>query len=135
MMHPVELASVREILGYRYNHTYTRTPVARGAQDADAGNQQLFTEGVPSSGNRCLFVDEDELVESGDTGTRILTSRPMISVPSADPLKVNDLVSDVLDQQGATLMAGPLRVESINPVAEFGESVEKVAILYRGDPQ
>lgn len=124
------LAGIRSALSVVMTHTYTRTPV--GVSAADDWNDATTSSGTPVAAQPCRYSADDTVLRA-NVGRTVLVSMPTLTVPSDDPLKVGDLVSAIKDQTGAVLLAGPLRVDSINPNAEIGASIQKVARLIGTD--
>ena len=112
-----------------FTHTYTRTPVSDGADDS--WGQAAQTPGSALTDRPCVFAARDEL-RITDAG-RVTISVPRIYVPASDPLVVGDQVSAIKDRLGATLLAGPLVVDVLEPHAEFGPTAMKEARLRSGD--
>jgi hypothetical protein len=117
---PANSALLARVALRAMTHTYTRTPVTPGAVNN-------HNEGTPVSGVVCLFGAKDTLV-ADPAGDRTV-SVPVLRIAPSDPLAVGDLVSDILDRNGAVLLAGPLVVETIDEGAQAGASVMRTATL------
>jgi hypothetical protein len=108
-------------------HTYTRTPVT--ATPGDEANYYEETEapGVAVPAVRCRFQPKTQ-VDFAAIGA--LESRDdLLHVFPDDPLAAGDLVSDVRDQLGRVLLAGPARVSKVDDVAGIGSAFKRVASL------
>jgi hypothetical protein len=132
--------SVRGIVAIGFAHTYTRTPVAPPT-GKDVFARESGTPGTPVGGQRCRYLQRTHL-ERTPGGRIVATSPPAIGtrrmidtlgLPWDDPLKVGDTVSDIRDRAGRVLLAGPVPVEAIEDVANFGEPTGRIAVL-RGTP-
>jgi hypothetical protein len=122
---PANSALLARVALRAMTHTYTRTPVTPGA--VNNHNEATLVEGTPVSGVVCLFGAKDTLV-ADPAGDRTV-SVPVLRIAPSDPLAVGDLVSDILDRNGAVLLAGPLVVETIDEGAQAGASVMRTATL------
>lgn len=125
MMSAGEAAGIRTDLLRLLNHSYSRTPITQGSQDA--WGDAAATPGTVATAQPCLYSPVQTL--RSDTGGRVTIDRPNIRVPPTDPLAVGDLVSAVVDQAGTSLVSGTFRVETLEPVAKFGFIVQKRAYL------
>lgn len=121
---------VARTLAAYLQHSYTRSAIVAGA--VDAHNNESSTVSSTTSGLRCLYGTQTSYVQDGyshDTAGSRTIRTPALFVEPSDTLAVGDVVTDILDASGATLLAGPFEVESIAPNAELGLSVMKVAVL------
>lgn len=110
------------------SHSFTLTPVTSGADD---GYGAATTEGTPVTGKTCRYRAQDRLrLANGD---RVIVSTPVLTVPHNDPIKTNDLVSNVQDSDGVVLLVGPIEVEVIEASAGLGPTLQKRAVLRGGD--
>lgn len=126
MLAASEAAGIRATLGLLRAHTYTRAAITQGSE-GDWG-QTPATPGTPATGLPCLYAPTTTL-RTDDLG-RVTLDQPSLRIPSTDALAVGDLVSDIRDQEGTLLLAGPLTVESIRPVAGLGANLQRRAILH-----
>jgi hypothetical protein len=106
-------------------HSYTRTPLVDGVEGDDGHTPRV--PGTPVTGLPCLYQTVERAIRDASGVTTL--SVPTLYVLPTDPLDVGMLVSDILDADGNTLLAGPLVVETINPYAEAGVSALKGATL------
>jgi hypothetical protein len=117
-------------LGLMLTHTYTRSTVTGG--DEDAWGDEAAMPGAGTSGLRCLYGSEVRLLRDqsvrDEYGSRTIKV-PTLFVPPDDPLAVGDVVTNVLDASGTVVQAGPFVVESVNMNAELGVSVLKACEL------
>jgi hypothetical protein len=106
-------------------HSYTRTPITQGSEDA--WGDTADTAGTPVTALPCVLVWTDQFVND-DLGRRTIRT-PQLYVPYDDTLTVGDRVSTVADAEGTTIAAGPMTVESLDPAAELGSSALRIATL------
>lgn len=120
-----QAAAIRADLGLLLAHTYTRTPVTQGAEDdwGDAAD----TAGTAATAQPCLYRAVQRL--RVDDAGRVTVEVPTLRVSVTDVLAVGDRVSNICDQAGTVLIAGPLVVESIEPVAGLGALLQRRATL------
>ncbi len=118
-------ASLRTRLATLLTHTYSRTPVTQGSEDA--WGQAAATSGSVTTGQPCLYSPTQTL--RSDEGGRVTIDRPNIRVPSTDPLAVGDLVTAIVDAAGTSLVSGTFKVDTVEPVAKFGYTLQKRAYL------
>ena len=116
---------VRRIVRQFLVHRYTRVPVGGGTEDT--WNDIEEVPGTPVLAQRCQYSVKDNYVKT-DEGV-VLIKAPTLTVLWNDPVGVGDLVKDVKTRQGVVLLAGPAVVETVDPVAEMGEPVEKILTL------
>lgn len=121
-----QAAGIRTVLGNLLAHRYTRTAITQGSEDA--WGQTAATPGSPATGLPCLYAPTTTL-RTDDLG-RVTLDQPSLRIPPTDVLAVGDLVSDIRDQEGALLLAGPLTVESIRSDAGLGANLQRRAILH-----
>lgn len=121
-------ASIRAALGGLLWHRYTLTPRTAGSDDGYGGTP---TEGTPVTGKPCRY-EVQQIVQYQD-GTRVLVETPTLAVAHDDPIKANDLVSNVLGSDATVLLAGPVTVEDVISEADLGPVLQKRAILRGGD--
>lgn len=101
-----EATSVRDALSVLLVHSYTRTPVTAGAEDAH-GNETA-SSGTPVTAVACKYRVSNRAVRD-ETGITIV-STPTLKVAHDDPLATGDLVSNIQNSEGTVLLAGPLTV-------------------------
>lgn len=106
-------------------HTFTRTPVTDGTEDA--WGEAAQTDGTPVTGRPCRYKPEDRLII--DERGRQTVSVPTLRLRSDETIAVGDKVSAVTDADGVVLLAGPLIVETVEPGAAVGGTLYKVALL------
>lgn len=110
-------------------HTYTRTPVSDGSDDAwgEAGQ----TPGSASLGRACLYQEADQprTTEAGKTTVTV----PTLFVEPSDALAVGDQVSVVTDRSGTVIKSGPFLVESVEREVQLGPTLLKRCVLKAGD--
>lgn len=101
-----EATAIRSALSTLLVHTFTRTPVTAGAEDAH-GNV-TSSAGTPVTGLACKYRSRTRPVrdEAGVT----LVATPTIKVAHNSPLTTGDLVSNIQNSEGTVLLAGPLTV-------------------------
>jgi hypothetical protein len=126
MLGTAEAAGIRTTLGLLLAHRYTRTAITQGSENA--WGQTAATPGTPATSLPCLYAPTTTL-RTDDLG-RVTLDQPSLRIPITDVLAVGDLVSDIRDQEGTLLLAGPLTVESIRPVAGLGANLQRRAILH-----
>jgi hypothetical protein len=126
MLGTAEAAGIRTTLGLLLAHRYTRTVITQGSENA--WGQTAATPGTPATSLPCLYAPTTTL-RTDDLG-RVTLDQPSLRIPITDVLAVGDLVSDIRDQEGTLLLAGPLTVESIRPVAGLGANLQRRAILH-----
>lgn len=110
-------------------HTYTRVPCVRGAA-ADEEDVPSETAGTPIAGLACLYRAAGSALR--DSRGLVVTQTPTLAVLPADLLAPNDWVQSILDANGATLAAGPFRVETIVGAADAGAVLLRRATLRAG---
>lgn len=120
-----QLASIRSTLGVLLAHTYTRTPVSQGTEDA--WGDTADTAGAAVTGLPCLYQATQTLRQAD--GSRVTVETPSLRVAIDDPLAVGDRVSAIEDQDGTPLASGPFVVETIEPRAGLGADLQHHAIL------
>lgn len=125
MLSAGEAVQLRSDLFRMLSHTYSRTPITQGTEDAwgDAAD----TPGSVATAQPCLYSPVQTI--RSDAGGRVTIDRPNIRVPSTDPLAVGDLVSAIADQAAVSLVSGTFKVDAIEPVAKFGYTLQKRAYL------
>lgn len=101
-----EAVSIRAALSILLTHTYSRTPVTAGVEDAH-GNV-TSSAGTPVTGLACKYRSRTRPIrdEAGVT----LVATPTIKVAHDSPLVTGDLVSNIQNSEGTVLLAGPLTV-------------------------
>lgn len=119
----------RRVMAQKLVHRYTRTPMTDGA--VNDHNEATSVPGTPVTGVVCLYETKDVFI-SDEQGDRTV-STPTLRVLPADPLAVDDQVSDILDAASGVLLAGPLTVQSIDEGAQAGTSVLRTATLHGTD--
>ncbi len=108
MMSAGEATQLRRDLLRMMGHTYSRTPVTQGTEDA--WGQAAQTAGTVTTAQPCLYSPTQTL--RSDTGGRVTIDRPNIRVPSTDPLAVGDLVTVIADAAGTSLVSGTFKVDT-----------------------
>lgn len=108
MVSPGMLEEARRLHGAALVHAYTRVPTVAALDEDDRPiyddwGGATVTSGTPVVGNRCLFVPRDQ--QTVDERGRLTLSQPILRVPHDDPLRVGDLVRDVVDQEGRALLS------------------------------
>lgn len=117
------LASARAALAILLTHTYTRTPITAGAEDAE-GNAAA-TLGTPVTGVACRYEVQQRAVR--DEGGVTLVSIPTLAVAATDVLAVGDRVTAITGSDAVVLAAGPFRVERLlDDTAGLGASLQPV---------
>lgn len=101
-----EAAAIRSALSILLVHSYTRTPVTAGAEDAH-GNE-TSSAGTPVTSVPCKYRVSNRALRD-ETGITIV-STPTLKVAHDDPLATGDLVSNIQNSEGTVLLAGPLTV-------------------------
>lgn len=125
-----EAAQLRaEMARVSFPHTLTRTPITAGAEDSEGNATRVL--GTPVTGLPCRYRAEETL--RTDEGGRTTIYRPNLSIPHDSPLAVGDLVSAIKTSDGVVLLAGPLTVERIEPIAAFGPTLAQRAYLAAGE--
>jgi hypothetical protein len=111
-------------------HTYVRTPMAAGSEDA--WGEMDPAPGTPTTGVRCAYGTVQTVAR--DAGGVTIVNVPALTVSAADPLAIGDRVTNVTDQLGRVLLAGPARVESLLEArgAELGAALQYVYELRVG---
>ena len=101
-----EATGIREALALFLVHSFTRTPVTAGAEDAHGNIPSSL--GTPVTGLACKYRSRTRPVrdEAGVT----LVATPTIKVAHDSPLVTGDLVSNIQNSEGTVLLAGPLTV-------------------------
>ena len=124
--------AVRRAMRPLLAHTYSRVRVGVTATLVDDvqtqdtwGNPQAANATV-ATGLPCLYQASRRL--RTDDGGSVIVDTPTLTVPHDDPLAVGDYVQAVTDKDGTVLVAYAV-VESVDPAAEAGASVLKVAVL------
>jgi hypothetical protein len=107
-------------------HKYTRTTFT-DTGNVDDNNQPIYTTNAPVSGVSCLLLWAD--VSTTDERGTSIEKRPRLYVLPDDPLKEGDLVSSVLDRSQAHTLLSRARVKTVNPAANFGDSVIRICEL------
>lgn len=121
-----DIADLRSLLADVLAHTYTRlTPGAAGAEDA--WGQATYGADATTAGAACLYQPSERLGVDAQGLTAI--SQPALLVRYDDALAVSDRVSDIRDNGGTLLIAGPLAVDTLEPVAGAGQTLYKRALL------
>jgi hypothetical protein len=132
---------IREIFGMALAHTYTRTPRTAGPRDAWATTPQ--SDGTPVTGVACSYADRAS-VDVNDGGFAIRSKpllrgsvvlRETLMIDWDDPLKEDDLVSEIRDQDGTLLLAGPAVVVAVLAHAGFGPTTQRIAVLRGPDEE
>lgn len=126
LLSDAEFTPIREALAVFLVHSYTRQVYAAGAEDAH-GNTADAPSGDPVTGVACAYATRETLVNDLQ-GSR-LVNIPVLTLAWDDPLAVGDRVSNVTDQTGAVLLAGPAVVETISVAAGLGAATQKFAFL------
>jgi hypothetical protein len=121
-------AQLRRTFDSLLAHTYTRTPSVADDDETYGPNDD---NGTPSTGQKCRYRATVRL--RLEDGNRVTVDTPTLTVPHDDPIKSGDQVSDVRDSDGVLLLTGPLRVETVEPSAGLGPTLQKRAILRGGD--
>lgn len=116
---------VRRVVNSFLIHRYTRVPMSGGTEDTWKDIDEVPGTGV--TGQKCQYSVKDTYVKT-DEGT-IVVKTPTLTVLWNDPVSTGDLVKDVVTRGGQVLLVGPAVVETVDPVAELGESVEKILTL------
>jgi hypothetical protein len=122
-----EAPSIRAALGLFLVHTYTRTPVTEGADDAHGNAAE--TPGTPVTGVACKYRSEDRVRIRNDDGGATIVRAPSLTVAHDDPLDETDTVSNIRDSEGTVLLAGPIQVGAPVPSAGLGPVLLKKFIL------
>ena len=133
ILQEAEFAGIRSALSLLLTHTYSRSVVVAGAEDAHG-----VVTSVPGSavaGLPCKFalsrlVSGSRVIRSEDGITEVRT--PTLTVPYDDPIARGDVVTNILDQTGSVLEAGPFTVSQIDPSAGLGMSLKKSCTLLSG---
>jgi len=124
--------AVRRALRPLLAHTYSRVRVGTtptlddDVQTTDDWGNPQATNATAVTGLPCLYLASRRLRTDG--GGSVVVDTPTLTVPHDDPLAVGDFVQNVADKDGTVLVAYAV-VESIDPAAEAGASVLKVAVL------
>jgi hypothetical protein len=113
-------------------HTYTRVPQTTPT-DADAWGETDTAPGTPATGVRCSYSSTYQKTVRNAAGVTIVTV-PALTVSASDPLAIGDRVTNVTDQLGRVLLAGPARVESLLEArgSELGAALQYVYELRVG---
>lgn len=123
--------SVAEVAYYSsvlLRHTYTRTPVDPGPDDANYNETSV--PGAPTAGVRCQARGRQRLQTTD--GSWVTVDAPALFIAESDPLQVGDLVSDIKNEAGVVILAGPLTVETILPRDLGGSTMWRLAQLSGG---
>jgi hypothetical protein len=112
-------------------HTYTRTPMVPGSDD-DWGETDTVP-GTPTVAVPCSYTSTYQKAVRDAGGVTVVTV-PALTVSITDPLAIGDRVTNVQEQLGRVLLAGPARVESLLEArgAELGATLQYVYELRVG---
>ncbi len=130
MFSAAELAGFKSLVQSSFVHRYTRKAVSDGT--VDTWKMAPPTYGSPTSDLICNFVGEGTIVTRVEGVTKI--DAPTISVPDTDTIKTGDEVTNIVDQLGNVLHAGPLYAEVKTPVAGFGVLTNYIVSLRAQTP-
>lgn len=130
---------LRRVFNSLLSHTYTRvTPGA--AVPTTAADTEYDDWGTPEraadtevTGVACQYSDNQRVRVAG--GGWVLVEQPSIKVAHDDPVTVGCTVKDIHDADGTVLLAGPLKVVSVVPLAGLGPTIQKRAFLSGGETE
>lgn len=109
-------------------HTYSRVPVT--ITDHAQDNSDVETKGAAVAGIRCTYQPQEALTE--DAQGDHTQDAPTMLIAWDDPLMINDVVRDVIDHAGNSLLPGDNVVTSIEPYAGFGPNTFKIVTFEQG---
>jgi hypothetical protein len=101
-------------------HTYTRTTRAVDTSNPDF---ETFND-VATVSNAPCFYGTRSRGRREEIGKSV-SHEPQFIVAAFDPLAAGDLVSDVRDADAVLLLAGPLVVMAVEPMAAAGVALDK----------
>lgn len=122
-----EATGIREALALFLVHSYTRTPVTAGADDAHGNAAQ--TAGTPVTGVACKYTADDTVRIIRDGGGFTSLTVPTLKVAHNDPLDENDIVSNIQNSEGTVLLAGPIEVGALISSDGLGPTLQKRFML------
>src|SRR5688572_5402605 len=122
-----EAVGVREALDVFMVHTYTRTPLTAGTEDAHGDATQ--TPGTPVTDVPCKYRPDARIRVRNDEGGVTFVRTPALTVAHDDPLDDTDSVSNIRDSEGTVLLAGPIQVGAPVPSAGLGPLLKKTFVL------
>lgn len=129
MINSANAEHLRVVFASTTIHTYTRTTVTEGSTNAH--HEVTETAGTVTNDIPCLYGNA-RTVRQSDVG-RVTVLEPVLYTRHDDPIKTNDLISNVKDRNGAVLLAGPVEVVDLIPHADGGELLYKQCILAGGE--
>ena len=122
-----EATGIRAALALFRVHTYTRTPVTAGAEDAHG--DVTYTRGTPVTGVACKYVADETVRVIRDAGGATIVTVPTLTVAHDDPLDENDLVSNVQNSEGGVLLADTVEVGALISSDGLGPALSKKFML------
>lgn len=128
MMGPGMAPFARAALQTFLRHTYSRVPVT--ITDHAQDNSDVESKGAAVAGIRCHYQPTQALVQNAQGDHT--EDNPTILIAWDDTLAINDVVRDVIDFAGTSLLPGDNVVTSIEPYAGFGPNTFKLVRFAQG---